>query len=138
MSNRDGLTSKVKAAIDRMVFDALPWDEAADRVGLTRRSMRRALEKPAVVRTLREQKRAFREAASAGNVARLIDIRDKSKNAMAQVAAIKQLEAEDTQEGRSAIARTPGVVIVITDRVGEQKGLGGPPAIDVTPREVVE
>lgn len=101
-----------------MVFEGLPFDEAARKQDFTVRAMRYALERPHVIRYLREQKQVFRASASSQNISRLVAIRDQGSNAMAQLGAIKLLEQVDEQEERKGAVRTPGVTIVIA--TGEQ------------------
>jgi hypothetical protein len=65
------ISQKLRDAIDLMVFDGVTYDAAALKVGLTVRNMRMALERPHVLKYLRAQKQAMREAACAANVLRL-------------------------------------------------------------------
>jgi hypothetical protein len=70
----------------------------------------------------------FRVHASAGNIHRLVEMRDQDENKMAVVTAIKALEqlGDDPQSQRAANS-LPGLQIVIV------QGGSAQPAIDVTP-----
>jgi len=97
-----------------MIEEALDWDKAAVQAGLTVRSMRLALERPHVVAYLKAAKDVFRARISAANIHHLAKIRDKSGNAMAQLGAIKQLEADERNStAGSSASQSPGVVVQI-------------------------
>ena len=119
---------KLRQAIMLMVYEGLPYNEAANKVDFTVAAMRSALERPHVIRFLREQKQVFRASVSAQNIHALQRLRDGSGNAMAQLGAIKVLEQLDDEQQPGAAAKSlPGLQIVIVQS-GSQ-----PPTIDVTP-----
>jgi anti-sigma-K factor RskA len=115
-----------------MVELGQPWDEAARAVGLDARAMRKQLERPAVLQLLRRRRQVAREAASAGNIKRLVELRDQSTNLMAATKAVQLLENMGDDHATSrGIVTSPGLVVVIQGanaRVQPAK-----PTIDVEP-----
>jgi hypothetical protein len=101
--------------------DATPLDftAAARLVGIRPNIMRKWLHKPAVISLIRAERRAFRNALCCANEAALAGIRDHAVNAMAKVAAIRQLEElEQTTAHRSSDADSvPHVTIRIVNAV---------------------
>ena len=100
------LPTAVRQAIVMMVR-GLPDDEdqrplsfiaAAKAAGIRPDTMRRYLDRPEVIAMLRRERRAYREALCGGNEGALATIRDASKNDMARVAAVRQLEAMNAEE----------------------------------------
>lgn len=115
------VTGKLADAINRMIDLGERWDDAARAVGLSARTMRKALERPHVVAHLRTQKQVFREAACTANIKRLCEIRDAANN-MPAVQAIKALEQlGDDPQANAQRSQSPGIVIVI--------GAPAPPAV---------
>jgi hypothetical protein len=114
-SLKRGVSGKLAVAIERMVELGEPWDEAARAAGMTVRAMRKALEKKHVISAVRARRAAFREGACAGNVAKLVELRDTAENSMARLGAIKTLEGMvDTDDEQSLRAATvPGIIIVV-------------------------
>jgi hypothetical protein len=105
---------KVRAVIERMVELGEPWDQAARAIGMTARSMRKQLERPAVIQLLRRRKEVARAAASAGNIKHLVELREQRTNLMAATKAIQLLEGiGDEAPHSSALQTVPGLVIVI-------------------------
>ena len=86
------VTGRLAEAIELMIEEGKPWDDAARAVGMSARSMRKALDKPHVIAFLRTRKQVFRALASAGNISALVDVRQNSGNAMARVQAVRALE----------------------------------------------
>lgn len=110
---------------------ALSLPDACRKTGFHFASMRNALERPHVLRYLKEQKQVFRAAVSAQNISALAKIRDESGNAMAQLGAIKVLEQLDEEHQAGTAAKSlPGLQIVVV-----QAG-AAPTTIDVTPTAV--
>jgi hypothetical protein len=108
------VTGRLAEAIELMIEEGKPWDDAARTVGMSARSMRKALDKPHVIAFLRARKQVFRALASAGNISALVDVRQNSGNAMARVQAVRALEQLEEQAGTAPHPqRAPGVVIVI-------------------------
>jgi hypothetical protein len=105
------VSPKIKQAIEHMVADGLPWNDAAVKVGITTRTMRLALDRPHVLAYLRQCKQVLREAASAANITRLTQIRDAADN-MPAVNAIKVLEQiGDEQPGQRNAGHSTGLTI---------------------------
>ncbi|HWL06443.1 MAG TPA: hypothetical protein VNQ99_16170 [Xanthobacteraceae bacterium] len=108
------VTGRLKQAIDLMVWQNLTDNEAAVKVRMTVQAIRYALKRPHVVRYLREQREVMHTRELARNSHTLVDIRDNSKNAMARVAAVRELEQRHDEDAKApAAARTPGIVIQI-------------------------
>src|SRR5262245_50349308 len=81
-------TGRLKSALDRMVFgaaDGIPLDyvEAGRTVGLSSRSMRRALERPHVRAYLNQARQVARASINAKNIWRLGQLRDQQTNPVA-------------------------------------------------------
>src|SRR5260370_15990956 len=89
---RNGVSGRLKAALDDMVWNATPWEEAARKANLTTRSMRMAMGKPHVLKYLRQERGVLLAQASPKNLARLQALRDQDVNATAAVTAAKTLE----------------------------------------------
>ena len=118
------IAPKVRAAVKLMVFGRLDdpdckplsFIEAAKIAGVAPDVMRRYLDRPDVRALLSRERKAFRAAICAGNEGALADVRDRSANAMARVAAVRALEALDDADGplgASGGATGPGVTIII-------------------------
>lgn len=107
---------KLKRVLDRMVWEGIPWAEAAKAENMTARGVRQALEKPHVRRYVTLQRSAFRAALSTRNETVAANIRDKEDgNQMARLGALKYLDGLDEDENtrRPAGSVTPGVVVQI-------------------------
>ena len=106
---------KLVAAIDLAITEGKSFPDAAREAGLSTRAMRKALEKPHVIRFIRERKALFRVEIGTTNEFRLAEIRDQNDNKMAAVAAIKTLENLERDQPSASTFRqvTPGVVVVI-------------------------
>jgi len=131
----------VKTVIELMVFgrpddeNCKPLDfiEAAKQCGVNPCVMRRWLDRPTVRAYLMAQRRAFRTAVCAGNELALQRVRDKSKNGMVTVAAVRALEGMDAEEQmRRPNQPSPGVTIRIVNVV--QQPAQSASTIDVTPQ----
>jgi hypothetical protein len=121
-SKRARLSNKLKSALDDMVWNGAPFDEAARAASYSVQSMRKALNRRHVLRYLREQKQVMRESVSAGNILTLREIRDRGSNDMARVKSVQVLEAmgdvEHTRLG-SGEPSQPGLTIqIITSSPG--------------------
>ena len=113
---RERLSPKLKIALDDMVWNGAPFDEAARAADYSIQSMRKALNRRHVLRYLREQKMVMREAVSSANISTLRSIRDGGGNDMARVKAVQVLETlgEDAaHRGGSDAPVMPGLVIQI-------------------------
>jgi hypothetical protein len=112
---RGPLNRKVRAAIERMLWDGLEMDEAAKVVGITTRRLRTALEKPIVLAHLKAQRKVLCATELPANIRRLKAIRDAAEN-MPAVHAIRDLEqiaADETIRSDARVQERPGMVIVV-------------------------
>jgi hypothetical protein len=114
---RARLSNKLKSALDDMVWNGAPFDEAARAADYSIQSMRKALNRRHVLRYLREQKMVMREAVSSANIHRAREIRDQTENQMAAIKAIQVIEqlgdVEAARGGFSGEPVRPGLVIQI-------------------------
>lgn len=105
--------SKLRCAIQAMVWDGLPLNEAAQKANLTTAAVRQALSKSHVLQYLKSEKEVLRSSVNTRNITRLAEIRDAADN-MPAVNAIKVLEELGEDSGNSgAHQRSAGLVIVI-------------------------
>jgi hypothetical protein len=117
-ARRDGrtvpkMTAQLKAACDAMIYEALPWDHAAIRAGMTVRAMRKAMRRPHVLSYLRDERQVLLAAISTATPLRLAQLRDQSSNMNAAVNACRVLENLDADEPhRGGQATSPGFVII--------------------------
>lgn len=108
------LGAKVKAVIDRMVWEGMLWQAAAAQVGMSLSHMRIALEQPHVKAYLSQQRQVFRESASTRADFRLIELSEQNKNMAAAVSATQSLRGEPDQQVSAGVHRqSPGVTIII-------------------------
>ena len=114
------VTKLVKAVIELMVEQGTPWNEAANSLGISARTMRKALDKPHVIKYLRERKYVFREAISAANPVRLARIADQTDNHAAAVNAIRTLERMNDDAGDTTSRPSPGFALVIVNAANSQ------------------
>jgi ABC-type branched-subunit amino acid transport system ATPase component len=95
------------------VFEGLPMDEAAHKVGLTTFQVRQAFSRTHVINHLKKRREVFRASVCGANVHRLAEIRDAANNIPA-VQAIGMLERMDLEPAATrATQATPGLVIVV-------------------------
>jgi hypothetical protein len=135
--------SKVQAAWRLMQDDPTQTlQTAAAAVGMGTRQLRGALAAPHVKKWLLEERRLLLESINASNPEALRRIRDSSDNSMAQVSAIKTLEAlKELVEPSARVGmpqHAPGLVVQIINQTGEvTQTIGGlppsAPMIDITP-----
>lgn len=112
----DYVTAKLRKALDLMVWDGKPYNEAAILTDISVHTMRNALARPPVLQYLKQQRQMLLASARQRNIPRLAEIRDAADN-MPAVQAIRLLE--EMGEERSVVgpgvgsANTPGVTINI-------------------------
>lgn len=107
------ITAKIRAAIDAMVWHALPRKDAAAKAGISEHGLYKALRKPPVRALYLSELEVLRTSERARNIHRLIAIRDKADN-MPAVQAIDRLERLEEQGSISRAAQQlPGFVIVV-------------------------
>jgi hypothetical protein len=151
-SKRNGVSGRLKEALDLMVWQGMDWDKAAVKAGLTTRSMRLAMNRPHVLAYLRRERGVRLVSGSTKNLARLEELRDQDNNITGAVQAARTIETITSEAvggprtiGISGGPRagyvidlsddgpSPGVVIVIEPpRAPEQPQSAGV-TIDVTP-----
>lgn len=110
---RARVQGKLLKAIDLIVFDGLPLDQAAKKVGLTTYTVRQAMGRTHVIAHIKKRREVFRASVCGANVYRLAQIRDAANNIPA-VQAIGMLERMDLEPAATrATQATPGLVIVV-------------------------
>ena len=107
----DKLTPRVRKAVDLMIWDALPFDEAATKAGLTVHAMRLALAKPHVVAYLKQQQQVLRGSEGPRSIHRIRQIRDAAENKPALDAAMWFVADDEQQQRQSGASASPGVTI---------------------------
>jgi hypothetical protein len=149
---RNGVSGRLKSALDDMIENGTPWDHAAPKANLTVRAMRLALKRPVVLKYLRQERHVLLARMSPQNLHALAKLRDQDENKAAAVQAARTLEglASEVYGGAGSgmggpragylidlsDEQRPGVVIQIInpparDPQGPQPGA----VIDVTPSE---
>jgi hypothetical protein len=120
------IAPKIKASIEHLL-DQERFDlaEAARAGGITTERLRTSLYQPHVRKYLRNERRVQIESVCAKNPVVLAAIRDRGKNDMARVQAIKVSEAlrqhAIEEDGAGASSRpAPGLVIVLQTPNGEK------------------
>jgi hypothetical protein len=111
----DRITPKVRAAIEQMVWNGLPFDQAAQVAGMHVAAMRKALNRPHVMALLKSEMQVLRSSEHPRSIHRLAQIRDAANNMPAVVAAKHLLETEQTNSNSSSNT-SPGVTIRILNQ----------------------
>ena len=109
------ITKRVKRAIELIVHEAMPFDQAAREVDFSLRALRLAMNKPHVMQFYKQECEVFRDCRRARNYQRLAQIADDQNN-MPAVNAIKTmmgLELEQTNNKQTNAS--PGVTIRIVN-----------------------
>jgi hypothetical protein len=123
-ARRDGrsvpkLGAQLRLALDAMIYEALPWDQAAIKAGLQVRGMRKAMRRPHVLQYLRDERQVLLAAISTATPLRLAQLRDQDENRNAAVNACRVLENLDADMPmRGGQASAPGFVIVLNTHAG--------------------
>jgi hypothetical protein len=113
------VTGKLKAAIERMIWQGDKRADAAVAAGMTDHGLRSALRKSHVKAAYLAELDLLRTSERARNVHALVDVRDASDNAMARVAAAKELErSAEQQPSFAGSGMRPGLLIVVVDAQG--------------------
>ena len=121
-----------------MVWEGMPYDQAARTVNLHVRSMRRALGYPHVIAYLNRERQVLRTSVTPRNIHRLVEIRDAENN-MPAVNAIKVLEQLGEEHGPGGSGSTPsaGVTIrVVTVVQGQASVTRHEPLIEQKPNVI--
>jgi hypothetical protein len=144
---RNGVSGRLRAALDDMIEHGTPWEQSALKSNLTVRAMRLALKRPVVIRYLRDARRVWLSSATGQNLHALARVRDQDSNMAAAVTAARSLESLASEQfgGSSpiAIGQAAGFVIDISEPGGVTMRITSPlpprrpgdDAIDVTPNE---
>ena len=130
----DKLTPKLRAAINLMVWEGMPFNDAAQSVGMHVRGMRLALTKPHVIKYLQEQRKVLLYSHGPRNIKRLAEIRDAADN-MPAVNAIKELEELVGYHASTASQADskPFSINIINGQMGQADVRERGPIIDVAP-----
>lgn len=113
------VTGKLKTAIELMVWQGERRDSAATLAGLTDHGLRSALRKSHVKAAYLAELESLRTSERARNVHALVDVRDASDNAMARVAAAKELERSASEQAPfTGAPMRAGMLIVVVDATG--------------------
>lgn len=128
-----GVSGRLKAACDDMVWNATPWEEAARKANLTVRAMRLAMKRPQVLAYLKRERGVVLAHITLQNPHRLAELRDQDENRAAAVQAARALEAltEGDRPMSDAPSERPGVVIQIIQPAVRARAPGI--TIDMTP-----
>jgi len=109
------ITPKVMAAIEAMVWDALPRAEAAQKAGMTEHGLYKALRKAPIKAAYLAELDVLRTSERARNIHTALEVRDQRANPMARMKAVDFLEGEANaaQFGRSNMPQLPGLVVQV-------------------------
>jgi hypothetical protein len=134
--------AKVKVAI-RALFEQpkIDLEAAAKAAGMVTYRLRAQLQRPHVRSYMWNAKRALLDEVCAGNPLALKQIRDRSENAMARVAAIRtseimRTEIEETARGGPARNTVPGLVVVFETAAGQTVRTIGAPSMPLIEAKV--
>lgn len=149
-TTRNGVSGRLKAALDDMTWNGTPWEEAARKANLTVRAMRLALKRPQVLKYLRAERGVLMAQASASTFHRLNEIMCQDENRGAAVAAARTIEGMTNEAvgGSRTLSLTggpragylidlsddgpsPGVVIQIVNQIDRPQSARE--LIDITP-----
>jgi hypothetical protein len=107
------LRGRTRRAVDLMVWQGVPRDQAAAQSGMKAKSLCDAFRLPSVKAYYMAQLQVLRDSERSRNIHRLVQIRDAANN-MPAVQAIKALEQlDDIQSNTQSMQRAPGLQIVI-------------------------
>ena len=112
----------VISAVNAMVDEGLTWQDAAAKVGIQTRQLRRWLEKPLVLAFMRKQREMLRESELASNILYLGRIKRAAPN-MPAVNAILALErmGEVASGQAGGVSHSPGITIVINSPQSDER-----------------
>lgn len=116
---RQRLGAKLKAALDSMVWDGLPYADAARKANLTTYAMRCALDRSHVQAYLRSQRQVFRASLVDEATFRMRALSRQDENKAAAFSATSKLMSESDQEHSAGAQRhAPGLVVQIINSPG--------------------
>ena len=112
----------VISAVNAMVDEGLTWQDAAAKVGIQTRQLRRWLEKPLVLAFMRKQREMLRESELASNILYLGRIKRAAPN-MPAVNAILALErmGDATSAPGGGLSHSPGITIQINTGPSDER-----------------
>jgi hypothetical protein len=120
-TTRNGVSGRLKAALDDMIEKGTPWEQAGTKANLTVRAMRLALKRPAVIRYLRDARRVWLSSATGENLHALARVRDQDENKAAAAQAARSLESLASEQFEpGSIAIQPAGAEGIYARVANQ------------------
>jgi hypothetical protein len=135
---RERVMGRLRHALDLMIWGdetgkPLDYPDAGRAMNISTRSMRKALERPAVRRYLQEQKQVLRACLSAKSLWHLGEIASQRSNMNAAVNAVRTIDEGNPEAIKPPGSPSVGVTIKIVNVVQ------GPPQpagtiIDVTPQ----
>lgn len=105
------VSGRIRTALELLVYDGVPLEEAADRSGLKRSSLRAMLGMPKYAAVQSAMVKVLRTAERARNIRRLAEIRDQNRNLAAAVAAARTIEQIDQAAPSVVVNINPGWVI---------------------------
>ena len=108
------ITKRVKRAIELIVHEAMPFDQAAREVDFSLRALRLAMNKPHVMQFYKQECEVFRDCRRARNYQRLAEIADDQNN-MPAVNAIKTMMGVELEQTNNKQTTSPGVTIRIVN-----------------------
>jgi hypothetical protein len=85
--SRQRVSGKVMAAIEAIVFEALPVNAASEKAGLSRHGLYKAMRKPPVMAYYRGQLEVLRESAGPAGVAKVVSLMHAAGSEHVQLAA---------------------------------------------------
>jgi hypothetical protein len=104
----NGVSGRLKAALDDMTWNGTPWEEAAKKANLTVRAMRLAMKRPHVLKYLRAERGVLLASASGQNLHALTRLRDQDENRAAAVQAARALEGLANEQFGPVVQRGVG------------------------------
>lgn len=112
---RHEIGRKLQIAINAMIFEGKPMNEAARIAETSTRAIRKAMERPHVIAFMRRRKEVFRASVSAETIHHAAKIMRRGRNEMAKLKAMSFIEGIGDESGHSAGASraSPGLTIQI-------------------------
>lgn len=106
--------TKVKRACGVMIQEGLPWQQAADKAGLSKQHFWLALQQAHVINYIRQQRQVFRASLVDEATFRVRELSRQDDNKAAAFSAASRLMSEqDEQVSRGSQHSSPGLVVII-------------------------
>jgi hypothetical protein len=120
-TKRNGVSGRLKTALDDMIENGTPWEQAGPKADLTVRAMRLALARPPVIRYLREKRGIWLSSATGQNLHAMARVRDQDNNQAAAVQAARSLEALASEQfgGPGAVVTGQAAAGYVIDLTGD-------------------